>query len=124
MDGSGDGSDSGTIGGKMSNRSQKGEGVQRPAGSGYTRQDGNRFHDGTRNNGGGGGQEPPRYPREYGGAVLTAAETEAAAAGAALIADTSKRCHSILSIDLHKERGNYRLLHKMYLMSAYSCVGL
>jgi hypothetical protein len=36
---------------------KKGGGVQRPAGSGYVSQDGNRFHDGIRNNVGGSGQE-------------------------------------------------------------------
>jgi hypothetical protein len=96
-------------------------------GSGYVRQDDNRFQDGTRNIGGG-GQEAPRYSREYRGAALTAANTEAATAGAAMVAATSSRYHSILSIDLHKERGNYwliRLLHnKMYLMSAYSFIEL
>ncbi len=45
-------------------------GVQRPAGSGCARQDGNRFHDGIRNNGGGSGQEAPRYSREYGARLL------------------------------------------------------
>jgi len=86
------------------------------------------YKDGTRNIGGGGGQEPPRYSREYGGAALTAANTQVAAAGAAEIAVTSKRCHSTLSLDLHKERGNnwmLQLLHpNIYLISAYSCIVL
>jgi hypothetical protein len=104
------------------------EGVQRPAEVAARARTATGYKDGTRNNGGGSGQEPPSYSREYGGAALTAVDTEAAAAGAAVIAATSRRCHSILSIDLHKESGNYWMLHlhhpNIFLMSAYSCIVL
>jgi hypothetical protein len=129
MDGSGDGSDSGTRCGKMSNRSQKGGGVQRPAEVATRGRTATGSKDGTSNNGGGSGQEAPRYTLGSTGAwLLLRPIWRGAAAGEAMVAATSRRCHTNLS---RSSSGEWELLDapsilhpKMYLMSAYSCIEL